>query len=205
MFISSFARRTLDGASRATLFKGGGGVEGAEALSESPRCNDMVADLHFPRFFGTAIKCEIARRFPRSVVKVGLHVQCKNISISSGIQPWTSTDLKIIIFQYIICEPFRSWKEGLVKLNVNLWEIWRLKCRRSTSGPLSSKILDTQDERVNPNEYPVSVVMRLSANLKRKQNIRKKYNTRTFDISIKNFVITYQWVHWWWHKIWKWL
>ena len=58
-----------------------------EALSESPRCNDMVADLHFPRFFGTAIKCEIARRFPRSVVKVGLHVQCKNISISSAVQP----------------------------------------------------------------------------------------------------------------------
>ena len=60
---------------------------GPEALSESPRCNDMVADLHFPRFFGTAIKCEIARRFPRIVVKVGLHVQCKNISISSGVQP----------------------------------------------------------------------------------------------------------------------
>ena len=60
---------------------------GPEALSESPRCNDMVADLHFPRFFGTAIKCEIAQRFPRSVVKVGLHVQCKNISISSGVQP----------------------------------------------------------------------------------------------------------------------
>ena len=71
----------------------GGG--GAEALSESPRCNDMVADLHFPWFFGTAIKCEIARRFPRSVVKVGLHVQCKNINISSGVQPWTSTDLKL--------------------------------------------------------------------------------------------------------------
>ena len=53
------------------------------------RCND----LHFPRFFGTAIKCEIARRFPRSVVKVGLHVQCKNISTVSGVQPWTSTDL----------------------------------------------------------------------------------------------------------------
>ena len=71
---------------------------GPEALSESPQCNDMVADLHFPRFFGTAIKCEIARRFPRSVVKVGLHVQCKNISISSGVQPWTSTDLKSSYF-----------------------------------------------------------------------------------------------------------
>ena len=65
--------------------RGGGG--GPEALSESPWCNDMVADLHFPRFFGTPIKCEIARRFPRSVVKVGLHVQCKNISILSGVQP----------------------------------------------------------------------------------------------------------------------
>ena len=60
---------------------------GAEALSESLWCNDMVADLHFRRFFGTAIKCEIARRFPRSAVKVGLHVQCKNISILSGVQP----------------------------------------------------------------------------------------------------------------------
>ena len=48
---------------------------GPEALSESwwighDMVADMVADLHFPRFFGTAIKCEIARRFPRSVVKV---------------------------------------------------------------------------------------------------------------------------------------
>ena len=53
---------------------------------------------------------------------------------------WGSTlnldGFKIIIFQYIICEPFRSWKEGLVKLYVNLWEIWRkFKCRRSASGP----------------------------------------------------------------------
>ena len=58
-----------------------------DILSESPRCNDMVTDLHFPRFFGTTIQCEIARRFPRSVVKVGLNVQCKNISILSGVQP----------------------------------------------------------------------------------------------------------------------
>ena len=55
-----------------------------DMLSESPRCNDMVADLHFPRFFGTPIQCEIARRFPRSIVQVGLNVQCKNISILSG-------------------------------------------------------------------------------------------------------------------------
>ena len=53
---------------------------------------------------------------------------------------WGSTlnldGFKIIIFSYIICEPFRSWKEGLVKLNVNLWEIWRkFKRRRSISGP----------------------------------------------------------------------
>ena len=54
---------------------------------------------------------------------------------------WGSTlnldGFKIIIFWYIICEPFRSWKEGLVKLDVNLWEIWRkFKCRRSISAPL---------------------------------------------------------------------
>ena len=58
-----------------------------DMLSESQRCNDMVASLHFPRFFGTPIQCQIARRFPRSVVKVGPNVQCKNISILSGVQP----------------------------------------------------------------------------------------------------------------------
>ena len=58
-----------------------------DMLSKSPRCNDMMVDLHFPRFFGTPIQYEIARRFPRSVVKVGLNDQCKNISILSGAQP----------------------------------------------------------------------------------------------------------------------
>ena len=58
---------------------------------------------------------------------------------------WGSTlnldGFKIIIFQYIICEPFRSRKEGLVKLNVNLWEIWRkFKCHRSTSAPPPPRI-----------------------------------------------------------------
>ena len=54
---------------------------------------------------------------------------------------WGSTlntldGFKIIIFQCIICEPFRSWKEGLAKLDVNVWEIWRkYKCRRSMSLP----------------------------------------------------------------------
>ena len=31
-----------------------------DILSESPRCNDMVVDLHLPRFFGRVIQCEIA-------------------------------------------------------------------------------------------------------------------------------------------------
>ena len=65
-----------------------------DMLSETLRCNDMVADLHFPRFFGTAIQWEIAQHFLRSVVKVGLNVQSKNISILSGVQPWTWMDLK---------------------------------------------------------------------------------------------------------------
>ena len=59
-----------------------------DMLSESPWCNDMVADfIHFPQFFGTSIQCETALHFPRSVVKVGLNVQCKNINILSGVQP----------------------------------------------------------------------------------------------------------------------
>ena len=54
---------------------------------------------------------------------------------------WGSTlnldGFKIIIFQYIICEPFRYWKEGLTKPDANLWEIWRkFKCRRSMFYPL---------------------------------------------------------------------
>ena len=69
-----------------------------DMLSESPRCNDMVADLHFPRIFGTPIQCEIPRHFPRSVVKVGLNVQCKNINILSGVQGRTS--IVIIITSY---------------------------------------------------------------------------------------------------------
>ena len=44
---------------------------------------------------------------------------------------WGSTlnldGFKIIIFQYIICEPFRSWKEGLVKLNVNLRNLAKIQ------------------------------------------------------------------------------
>ena len=72
--------------------RGGGG---AEALSESLRCNDMVADLHF---FGTAIKCEIARRFPSSGSRSTRSMQKIYISILSGVQPWTSTDLKLSYF-----------------------------------------------------------------------------------------------------------
>ena len=98
-------------------------------LSEWPRCNDLVADSHFPQFSGTVIQCELARCFPRSVLKVGQKYQYFE---------WSSTvnsdGFKVIIFQYIICEPFRSWKEGFAKLHVNLWKIWwKFKCRTSMS------------------------------------------------------------------------
>ena len=53
-------------------------------LSELLRCNNMVADSHSPCFFGTAIQCEIAQCFPRSVnivdaVKVGLNTHDMNM------------------------------------------------------------------------------------------------------------------------------
>ena len=48
-----------------------------DKLSESPRCNNMVANLHFPRFFSIATQCEIAWHFLRSVVKVGLNFNAK--------------------------------------------------------------------------------------------------------------------------------
>ena len=101
-------------------------------LSESPRCNDMVADLHFPRFFGTAIQCSFSEkrsesRSQRSMQKYQYFEWGSTLNLGG---------FKIIIFQYIICEPFRSWKEGLAKLDVNLWEIYRkFKCRRSMSYP----------------------------------------------------------------------
>ena len=31
--------------------------------AQSPWCNNMMADSHFQRFFGTVIQCEIARGF----------------------------------------------------------------------------------------------------------------------------------------------
>ena len=107
-----------------------------DILSESPRCNDMVADLLFPRFFGTAIQYEIARHFPRNVVKVGLNRSMHKYQYFEWGSTLNLDGFKMIIFQLIICEPFRSWKEGLAKLDVNLWEIWRkLKCHRSMSYP----------------------------------------------------------------------
>ena len=71
-----------------------------DKLSESPRYKDMVADLHFPRFFGTAIQCEIARRFPRSVVKVVVNFNAKKKKKKKNqyfewVQPYTSTDIKL--------------------------------------------------------------------------------------------------------------
>ena len=58
-----------------------------DKLSESPRCNDMVADLHFLWFFGTAIQCEIAWHFFEKRSESRSHFQCKNISILTGVQP----------------------------------------------------------------------------------------------------------------------
>ena len=65
--------------------------------------------------------------------------------------------------------------------------------------PLFSKIPHTQDKRVNPNEYPVSVVMRFSANLKRKEEEKYPEKKNTIQehliLSMKHFCV-YQWVHW---------
>ena len=70
-----------------------------DKLSESPRCNDMVADLHFPRFFCTAIQCEIVRRFRRSVVKVGLvSTLMQKYQYFEWVHPRTPTDLKLSYF-----------------------------------------------------------------------------------------------------------
>ena len=82
-------------------------------LSESPRCNDMVADLHFPRFFGTAIQCEIARRFPRSVVKVGPG-GALNFFSGRGVRPGFP--------KFGACElTFASEKGGLWAKKFQIW------------------------------------------------------------------------------------
>ena len=109
-----------------------------DMLSESPRCNDMVADLHFPRL-------EVFRHSHSMWNSAAFSEKRSESRSQRSMQKyqyfeWGSTlnldGFKIIIFQYVICEPFRSWKEGLAKLDVNLWEIWRkFKCRRSMSYP----------------------------------------------------------------------
>ena len=84
-------------------------IDGRRAINYLPRrCRTCSAShpgitIWWPIYishgcFGTAIQCEIARLFPRSIVKVGLNVQCKNFSSASGVQPWTSMDLKLPYF-----------------------------------------------------------------------------------------------------------
>ena len=68
-------------------------------LSESPRCKDMVADLHFPWFFSTPIQCEIARRFPRSVVKVGSQRSMQKYQYFEWGSTLNLDGFKMIIFQ----------------------------------------------------------------------------------------------------------
>ena len=58
------------------------------------------------RFTFTAIHCEIAQHFPRSVVKVGLNLNAKiSVEWNSIVN---SDGFKGIIFHCIICEPFGS-------------------------------------------------------------------------------------------------
>ena len=72
---------------KSYTFRIGPEIKHFQARSQNAKFLEAGQAFTFPAVFGTAIKCEIARRFPRSVVKVGLNVQCKNISISSGVQP----------------------------------------------------------------------------------------------------------------------
>ena len=78
--------------SRAPLLDG----REAQTCSASHRGVTIWWLIYISRgFFGTPIQCEIPRYFPRNVVKVGLNVQCKNISTLSGVQPWTSRTFKV--------------------------------------------------------------------------------------------------------------
>ena len=108
-----------------------------DKLSESPRCNDMVANLHFPIFWHSHSMWN-STAFSEKRSESRSQLQCKNISILSVVQPWTSRDWKLSYSNrpYIIYESFKSWKEGFAKFHVSLWEMWRkFKCRRSMSYP----------------------------------------------------------------------
>ena len=89
----------------------------------------------------------------------------------------------------LLYRPIMAIYTAAVQLNVH-FAIRTANSRRRFREQFFSKIPHTQDERVNPNES-ASVVMRFSANLKRKEERKiirkKKYNTRTFDISMKDF------------------
>ena len=123
-----------------------------DMLSESPRCNDMVADWHFPPFFGTHIQMWNSTAFSEK----------RSESRSQRLQKhqyfeWGSTlnldGFKIIIFQYI-CEPLRYWKEGLTPGGTDLERgygdvrPWRPPFHSSPvvrKGPISSKRVSSQD------------------------------------------------------------
>ena len=139
-----------------------------EALSESPRCNDMVADLHFPRFFGTAIKCEIARRFPRSVVKVGPHVQCKNISISSGIQ---NHHISI----------HNMWAVQILKRGIG-----KTRCKPMRN--LAKIQMSPKRFRIHPPPPPISNFMMLKYLIQEFHRYSKNYGSLTHETRIKDAV-----------------
>ena len=108
-----------------------------DMLSESPRYNDMVADLHFPRFFRHSHSMWNSTAFSEKCSKSRSQRPMQKYQYFEWGSTLNLDGFKIIIFQYIICEPFRYRKEGLTKLDVNLWEIWqKFKCRRSMSYPL---------------------------------------------------------------------
>ena len=88
--------QSTEGAWRSTLDNGGGGGGSAQWVTpvKTPG-NDMVADLHFPRFFGTAIKCEIAwRLFPEK------HSESRS---TCSMQKYRN--LKFFLLEFLHCLP----------------------------------------------------------------------------------------------------
>ena len=77
----------------------------------------MVVDLHFPRFFGTTIQCEIARRFSEKRSESRSQRSMQKYQYFEWGSTLNLDGFKIIIYQYIICSRSdlekRDWQTSM--------------------------------------------------------------------------------------------
>ena len=131
-----------------------------------------LSGLHFRRFFGGVIQCEITRRLSRDFVKSSPRVWILKYCYFKWSSRVNSGGFWIFVFWYTIFQAFRTWKDVFAKLNVNLWKIWRkFKNRQNVSNPPVSNQVDSTAPSISSNKVSwgrpyMNGVGRLCVNLK---------------------------------------